>query len=198
MSIRHLPPVLLALVLSGAASARADDSVGLDDEHKGATKADEITQRHQKLTSDAVTIDLKAGQRVELSVKVTGDGRAVGLILWDADGKAIASNAPPQKLAFGGGAIPLAALNKGNIGDAQHLVTLSKKTARIVIGEAPATATYTIRVYSDVSGAYTLAAKDLSKVRDVDTIEKELRAAKERVEELEKELREARRQNKPK
>jgi hypothetical protein len=197
MSIRPLPPVLLALLLCCAAGARADESLWLDDEHQGATQADEVTQRYQRLTSDAVTIDLEAGQRVELSVKVAGDSRAVGIILWDADGTPVASNAAPKKLGFGGGEIKLSELTQGNIGDAQHLVTLAKKTARVVIGEAPATATYTVRVYSDVAGAYTLAAKDLSNVRDVETIQQELRAAKERVAELEKELRDARRQDKP-
>jgi hypothetical protein len=197
MCVRHLLPVLPALLLCWAPFARADESVGLDDEYKGSTKKGEITERYEKLTSDAVGIDLKAGQRVELSVKVSGDDRAVGIILWDADGTPIASSALPKRAGFGGGEIKLSELNKGNVGDAQHLVTLSKKEARVVIGEVPGTGTYAIRVYSDVGGAYTLTAKNLSKVQDVDTIEKELRAAKERVEELEKELKEARRQKKP-
>ena len=64
-----------------------------------------------------------------------------------------------------------------------------------MIGEVPATATYTIKVYSDVAGDYSLMAKDLTKVRDVDAIQKELTAAKARVEELEKELKDARRQS---
>ncbi len=193
MCVRHLLPVLPVLLLCWAPFARADESVGLNDEHKGSTMKGEITERHQKLTEDAVKINLKAGQRVELSVKVSGDDRAVGIILWDKNGTPIASNALPKKLAFGGGEIKLSELNKGNVGDAQHMLTLSEKEARVVIGEVPGTATYTVRVYSDVGGAYTLTTKDLSKVRDVDTIQKELEAAQQRVEELEKELKEARR-----
>jgi len=193
MCVRHFLPVLAALIVCWVPFARADESVGLDDEYRGSTKKGEITERHQKLTSDAVKIALKAGQRVELSVKVSGDDRAVGIILWNADGTPIASSALPKRLGFGGGEIKLSALNKGNVGDAQHLVTLSEKAARVVIGEVPGTATYTIRVYSDIGGAYTLTTKNLSKVRDVDTIERELRAAKKRVEELENELKEARR-----
>jgi hypothetical protein len=198
MLARTLVPVFLALLASCATLARADDSIGLNEEHKGTTKANDLTQRHQKLTSDSVTVDLKSGQRVELSVKAIGDDRAVAIIVWDADGKPIASNALPKRLAFGGGDIKLSELTDGNIGDAQHMLTTSKKTAKIVIGEVPSSATYTIKVYSEVGGDYLLTVKDLSKARDVAAIEKELKAARERVDELEKELKEARRSTKPK
>jgi hypothetical protein len=195
MPVRNLLLVVLALFL-GCAASRADESIGLDEEHKGMTKGDKV-RRSQKLTAGSATIDLKAGQSIELSVRVLGDDRQAAIIVWNAEGQAIASNAPPRKRAFGGGEIPLSALTKANLGDAQHLVTMSKKTAKVVMREVPGTGTYTIAVYSDVAGAYVLTTKNLSKARDVQTIEKELREAKARVEELEKELKEARRRKKP-
>ena len=162
MSVRNLSLVLLALFVSSAAFARAEDSIDLDEEHKGTTK--DVTRRGEpKLTSDHVAIDLKAGQRIELSVKVLGDGRGAAILLWNSDGVPIASSAPPLEMRFGGRAIPLSSINKDNIGDAQHLVIMSKKTARVVIGEVPATGTYRIGVYSELTGAYTVVAKDLTR-----------------------------------
>ena len=199
MSISRDTFVVFALILSTAMFARAEDSMGLDEESKGTTKKGEITERHQRLVRDAVQIDLKAGQRVELSVTANGNDQEVAIILWDTDGTAVTGSGGIPRARF-----PPAQLKKwsdlkqkdGRAGDAQTMVVMSRKKATVVIGEVPATGRYTIGVYSDVAVAYVLTAKDLTNIRDVRAIEKELKAAQDRVEELEKELKEARRSKK--
>src|SRR5262249_38148184 len=192
--VHKLPPMLLALVVCCAPFARADDSIPLNEEYKGKTKAEKV-KNYQTLTSDAVAVDLKSGQRIELSVKIVGDNRGAAIILWNSDGEAVAFSAPLRAGAIGG---QPAKLTEGNLGDAQHQVVMSPKTARILISEVPATATYTIKVYSEVAGDYILLARDATRKRDVATIQKELKAAKDRVADLEKELAEAERPKKDK
>jgi RNA polymerase sigma factor (sigma-70 family) len=103
----------------------------------------------------AVPITLKAGSNVSASVTVVGRLRTVGLMLKDPTGKILGSS------------------------------KMEPRTARISVEEVNANGRYTIEVYSDLIGPYTLWATDT-------TDELDRKMLGEKINHLEKELAELR------
>jgi hypothetical protein len=106
-------------------------------------------------------LSLKAGSNVSASVTVVGQHRSVGLMLKDPTGKILGSS---QMLS---------------------------RTARIRVEEVNANGTYTIEVYSDLIGPFTLWATDTTDELDKKMLE-------EKIDRLEKELAELRQKLKAK
>lgn len=166
-------------------TARGDETIELNEEYKGKTVAEKV-KRYQVLTSESVFVNLRAGQKLEITAKMFGDNRGGSIVVWDSDNQPVYFSSAPFAAAGGGGRAENVRAN--NIGDAQHQVVMTPRTARIQINEMSGTGKYKITVYSHTAGAYTLLVREAGKKRDVATVEKELKAAKRLVEDLEDEL----------
>ncbi len=193
MCVQRFALMILAVIFCGVSNLRGDDSIAVNEEYRGKTSAEkEKNKRDQILTSDYLPITLKAGMRLELTVKGVGEGRKVAVALWDADDQRLKTSWTPKAIRRdpGMGKIVLAKLEvtPKNMGNEYHPIAFSNKTVKLLVGEIPATGTYKIAVYSDFAGDYTVLATDLAQKRDAIAIKKELATAKRRVEELEKEL----------
>jgi hypothetical protein len=150
------------------------------------------------VASHSVEVKLKAGQRVEAVVSVTGEDRKAGVAILDPDGKVLTTS---WGLRGGEQSSPRGLMNSfGN------LVQFPKKagatvgkSAKASVGEVPVTGKYTVTVFSDLAGDFSLLVRDPSRAasRDADAIRRELDEARKRVEELEKELREKEKGEKP-
>lgn len=181
-----LPSTALAIILFGCSLACGDDKVQLNEEYKGKTSDQAPAGRFtQKYLYDSAPIELKSGQKLEVAVKAIGDTRQVAVGLFNSEGKALALSWPLKQVTGLGGQVH--PLTKDSIGGF-YPISPNLKTAKLTVGEVPSSGTYTIIVYSNIEGDYTLIARDPSKKRDHATVEKELKAARQRVEDLEKEL----------
>lgn len=176
------------------AAAVADDAIALGEPFKARMAAPRGGPKGGNITSDSVEVQLKSGQKVEAIVSVTGEDRKTGVALFDPNGALLATS-----WAVRGG--------ESNARNSfSNFVSFPKKnpgagkSAKLSVGEVPATGKYTVTVYSDLAGDYTLLVRDPSKpaaARDADTIRRELKEARQRVEELERELKEKEKGEKP-
>jgi hypothetical protein len=185
MFVRKIPSMVLAIIICGCPLARGDDKVSLNQEYKGTT-SDKLNSGKfaPKFVYDSAPIELKSGQKLDVSVKALGDSRQVAIGVFNSDGQALALSWPcKQVVGIGGQSHPLTKTSIGGF----YPIQPNLKTARLTVNEMPTTGTYTIIVYSNIEGDYTLLAKDSAKKRDFATVEKELKAARQRVEDLEKE-----------
>src|SRR5579884_426418 len=189
MYLRKLPLLLLALFVCLAPLARADDALPLNQEYKGTTKLHDHFANTKKMTSDSVTIDVKAGQRIEVSVTMFAD-RDAAVFLWNPDGVLLGYSPKEGNPKSGMFDPTTTTADTFPYFYSQSNAVRSKKSAKLVLGEAPVAGKYKIVVYSPLAGDYVLVARDLSRKRDAATVEKELEAARQRVRDLEKELQE--------
>ena len=168
MCVQRFALMILAVICYGVPNVRGDDSIAVNEEYRGKTSAEkEKIKGAQILTSDYLPITLKAGMRLELTVKGVGENRKVAVALWDADDQRLktswAPKAIPEKLGYdpGGFEPARAKVTPNNMGNKWHPIGFSNKTVKLLVGEIPATGTYKIAVYS-IMGDYTVLATDLA------------------------------------
>jgi len=173
--------------------AKGDDEITLNEEYKGKTVLDKsIGGLMQPIAVGSALLELEsAEQKLEVLVKAPGDLRRVAVAVFDADGAMVAAS---WQVIIG-----FPRPTKASVGSSTY-VQLSPKIAKIAINELPGSGTYTICVYSNTSGDYSLLVKggktavmtkDAVKKRDVATIQKDITATKQKLEQLEKELKTA-------
>ena len=105
-----------------------------------------------------VPLTLKAGQNVSASVRVVGWNRSVGLMLTDPTGKILGSS------------------------------KMMSRTAQIHVEEVNANGKYTIEVYSDLIGPFTLWATDTTNELDQKMLEQKIKRLEDELADLREKL----------
>ena len=134
----------------------------------------------------SIPVTLKAGQAISITATVTGKDRIVGIQVFDPTQQRIGVPKPLGIVRFGADSETLA----------------SVKTHTLSLEEVNASGKYTIVVFSDKIGPYTLKAANDSEeeeaTEDRETLEQQLKDAKKKVEQLEAKLKAMDEKPKPK
>jgi hypothetical protein len=115
-----------------------------------------------RVYTSSIPIKLKAGQEISLTATVVGKLRKVGIQLIDPTGKVLT--------------------------DDNYYARIEEKTSTLTIEEVSTEGTYSIVVFSDATGPFTLRAESDSEEEDIKSLEKKINSLKKQTEELEAKL----------